>query len=76
MRPIERCLSVITAGDGDPGLVRDELRALKGRKKDMEPTLGASYLEQEIELNPNLAVLYGRKASELQFLLTDESSRP
>jgi hypothetical protein len=33
MRPIERCLSVITAGDGDPGLVRDELRALKGRKK-------------------------------------------
>jgi len=49
---------------------------LKAVKKDMEPALGASHLEQEIELNPNLAVLYGRKASELQSLLTDESSRP
>ena len=35
-----------------------------------------SHQEQEVELHPNIAELYGRKVAELQSLLTDESSRP
>ena len=75
-RAIKRCLSFIIEGDGDPGLVRDELRTLEGRKKDMERALVSGHLEQEVELHPNIADLYGRKVSELKSLLTDESSRP
>ena len=71
-----RCLSFITEGDGEPGLVRDELRSLEGRKHDLERTLAVSHQEQEVELHPNIAELYGRKVAELQSLLTDESSRP
>jgi len=75
-RAIKRCLSFITEGDGDPGLVRDKLRTLEGRKKDMERALVSGHLEQGVELHPNIADLYGKKVSELQSLLTDESSRP
>ena len=75
-RAIKRCLSFITEGDGDPGLVRDELRSLEGRKKDLELSLAADHREQEVELHPNIAELYGRKVAELQSLLTDETSRP
>jgi site-specific DNA recombinase len=75
-RAIKRCLNFITDGDGEPGLVRDELRSLEGRKHDLERTLAVSHQEQEVELHPNIAELYGRKVAELQSLLTDESSRP
>lgn len=75
-RAIKRCLNFITEGDGEPGLVRDELRSLEGRKHELERTLEVDHLEQEVELHPNIAELYGRKVAELQSLLTDESSRP
>ncbi len=75
-RAIKRCLNFITDGDGEPGLVRDELHSLEGRKHDLERTLAVSHQEQEVELHPNIAELYGRKVAELQSLLTDESSRP
>jgi site-specific DNA recombinase len=75
-RAIKRCLSFITEGDGDPGLVRDELRSLEGQKQNLERSLAADHREQEVELHPNIAELYGRKVAELQTLLTDESSRP
>ena len=39
----------------------------------MERALVSGHLEQEVELHPNIADLYGRKVSELQSLLTDES---
>ena len=75
-RAVKRCLNFITEGDGDPGLVRDELRSLEDRKQDLERALAATYQEQEVELHPNIAELYGRKVTELKTLLTDESSRP
>ncbi len=34
-RGIKRCLNFITGGDGDPGSVRDELRRLEARKRDI-----------------------------------------
>ena len=75
-RAIKRCLNFITEGDGDPGLVRDELRSLEDRKHTLERTLAATHQEHEVELHPNIAELYGRKVTELKTLLTDESSRP
>ncbi len=33
---IKRCLTFITEGDGDPGLVRDELKSLEARKDCLE----------------------------------------
>ena len=29
-------MTFITEGDGDPGIVRDELRSLEARKRDLE----------------------------------------
>ena len=75
-RAVKRCLNFITEGDGDPGLVRDELRSLEDRKHTLERTQAATHQEQEVELHPNIAELYGRKVTELKTLLTDESSRP
>ena len=72
---IKRCLTFITEGDGDPGLVRDELRDLEVRKRDLERTLAATHEEQTIELHPNMADLYRKKVMELQSLLTDETAR-
>ncbi len=73
---IKRCLTFITEGDGDPGLVRDELRTLESRKRDLERTLVAAHDNQAIELHPNMADLYRKKVGELQTLLTDETARP
>ena len=72
---IKRCLTFITEGDGDPGLVRDELRGLEVHKRDLERTLAATHEEQTIELHPNMADLYRKKVMELQSLLTDETAR-
>jgi DNA invertase Pin-like site-specific DNA recombinase len=73
---IKRCLTFITEGDGDPGLVRDELRALEARKRDLERMLAANYEERAVELHPNIADLYRKKVTELQSLLTDETAHP
>jgi site-specific DNA recombinase len=73
---IKRCLSFITEGDGDPGLVRDELRTLEARKRDLDRTLDAVHDDQAVEIHPNIADLYRKKVNELQTLLTDETARP
>jgi site-specific DNA recombinase len=73
---IKRCLSFITEGDGDPGLVRGELRTLEARKRDLERTLHAVHDDQTVELHPNIADLYRKKVNELQALLADETAGP
>ena len=73
---IKRCLTFITEGDGNPGLVRDELHTLEDRKRDLEQTLAANHKEQPVELHPNMAELYRKKVTELQSLLTDDTARP
>ena len=73
---IKRCLKFITEGDRDPGLVRDELRALETRKRDLERTLAATEDDRTVELHPNMAELYRKKVTELHSLLTDETNRP
>ncbi len=73
---IKRCLAYITEGDGEPGLVRDELRDLESRKRDLERTLASTHEEMTIEAHPNMAKLYRKKVTELQSLLTDETVRP
>ncbi|MCK5275678.1 MAG: recombinase family protein, partial [Alphaproteobacteria bacterium] len=72
---IKRCLTFITEGDGDPGIVRDELHKLEARKQDLERTLSASHEERTVEFHPNTAELYRKKVAELQSLLTDETTR-
>ena len=73
---IRRCMTFVTEGDGDPGLVRSELRDLEVRKKDLERTLASARDEQTVELHPNVAELYRKKVGELQTLLIDETARP
>jgi site-specific DNA recombinase len=73
---IKRCLTFITEGDGDPGLVRDELRSLEARKKDLNRALNAVHEDRTVEVHPNIADLYRKKVTELQTLLLDETSRP
>ncbi len=57
-------------------MVRDELRDLEVRKRDLERTINAVHEEQSVELHPNMADLYHKKVTELQSLLTDETARP
>ena len=73
---IARCLRFIMEGDGDPGLVRDQLRDLEQRKNEMEHALASTREQAAIEHHPNMAELYRRKVSELQDLLSDETNRP
>jgi site-specific DNA recombinase len=72
---IKRCLTFITEGDGDPGLVRGELRSLETRKKDLERSLQSAQNQTNVEVHPNIAELYARKVQELQALLTDDIFR-
>jgi len=72
---IKRCLNFIMGGDGDPGIVRDELRNLEARKRKLERSLELVHEEQTIEFHPNMAELYRKKVTELQSLLTDEDPR-
>jgi len=72
---LKRCLTFITEGDGDPGLVRDELKSLEVRKKDLERQLLAADEDRNIEVHPNIAELYAKKVMELQSLLIDETTR-
>lgn len=73
---IKRCLAFITGGDGDPGLVRDELQNLEVKKRDLEHQLASLDDAMTITLHPNLADLYTRKVGELRTLLDDEQTRP
>lgn len=73
---IKRCLTFITEDDGDPGIVREELRSLEARKQDLERTLGASREDSSVELHPNIGELYAKKGGELPALLTDDPTRP
>ena len=73
---IKRCLTFITEGDGDPGLVRDELKALEARKRDLERSIKITHEEAAVEVHPNMADLYRKKVMELQSLLSDDTSRP
>ena len=72
---INRCIAFITGGDGDPGLVRDELKTLELRKVELERHIASSNDLGTIEVHPNIAKLYAKKVSKLQSLLTDEGTR-
>ena len=73
---IKRCLTFITEGDGDPGLVRDELKVLQARKRDLGHSIKSTNEEAAVEVHPNMAELYRKKVTKLQRLLTDETTRP
>ena len=51
-RGIKRCLDFITGGDGDPGSVRDQLRRLEARKREIEVDLKAQQGDGEIAIHP------------------------
>lgn len=74
-RAISRCLQFITEGDGDPGMVRTELRDLELRKRDLEKILASNAQSRTIEPHPNVVELYRRKVTELRSLLTDDNNR-
>jgi site-specific DNA recombinase len=73
---IRRCLKFITEGDGDPGLVRDELSALEARKRDLDRTMASTQEDRTVEVHPNIVEFYARKITELQTLLSNETTRP
>ena len=75
-RGIKRCLDFITGGDGDPGSVRDQLRQLETRKREIAADLKAQPRDTEISIHPNLPDLYRRKVARLQEVLADEPTRP
>jgi site-specific DNA recombinase len=75
-RGIKRCLDFITGGDGDPGSVRDQLRRLEARKREIDADLKAQQGDMEIAIHPNLPHLYRRKVARLQEVLQDEVTRP
>ena len=74
-RGIKRCLDFITGGDGDPGSVRDQLRQLETRKREIAANLKAQQGDMEIAIHPNLPDLYRRKVARLQRVLDDEATR-
>ena len=74
-RGIKRCLDFVTGGDGDPGSVRDQLRRLDARKREIDVDLKAQQGEIEIAIHPNLPDLYRRKVAELQQMLEDARQR-
>ena len=75
-RGIKRCLDFITGGDGDPGSVRDQLRRLEERKREIQVDLKTHQGDVEIAIHPNLPDLYRRKVARLQQALADEATRP
>ena len=73
---IKRCLTFITEGDGNPGLVRDELSKLETQKRILEQEQKTVQEDMHVELHPNIAELYRKSVIELQGLLSDEMTRP
>ena len=59
---IRRCLTFITEGDGDPGIVRDELRTLEARKRDLQRTLHVNLEDSSVEVHPNIGELYAKRS--------------
>ena len=72
---MRRCLTFITEGDGDPGIIRDELRTLEARKRNLERSLHVSFEDSSVEVHPNIGELYAKKVGELRILLTDDKTR-
>lgn len=75
-RSIDRALSFILEGDGDPGSIRAKLKELEARKRDLERQLTQADPTPTLEIHPNLGELYRRKVEELGAVLSDEASRP
>ena len=73
-RGVARRLAFITEGDGDPGSVAATLRDLEARKRDLEARLAAADAPA-VEIHPNVAELYRRRAGELRTLLEGEETR-
>ena len=71
LQQVERSINAawISEGDGDPGSVRDQLRRLEARKREIAADL-------KIAIHPNLTELYRRKVVRLQRVLDDEATRP
>src|SRR5258708_6772609 len=56
-RGIKRCLDFITGGDGEPGSVRDQLRRLDPRQRDIKAALKSQTPHMEVTTHPNLPPL-------------------
>ena len=75
-RGIKRCLEFITGGDGDPGSVRDQLRRLEARKREIDADLRSQQDGANVAIHPNLPELYRKKVVKLQLALQHEVTRP
>jgi site-specific DNA recombinase len=75
-RSIERALTFILEGDGDPGSIRQKLSELEARKRDLERQLTQTDPSPALEIHPNLGELYRRKVYDLGALMMDEVARP
>jgi site-specific DNA recombinase len=75
-RGIKRCLDFITGGDGDPGSVRDQLRRLETRKREIDADLRSQPDGADVAIHPNLPELYRKKVAKLQQALEHEVTRP
>ena len=75
-RGIKRCLDFITGGDGDPGSVRDQLRHLEARKREIDADLRSQQDGADVAIHPNLPELYRKKVAKLQQALQHEATRP
>jgi hypothetical protein len=51
---IKRCLEFITGGDGHPGSVREKLRELEERGKEINEELRTQMRDPDTEIHPNL----------------------
>jgi site-specific DNA recombinase len=74
-RGIKRCLDFIVGGEGDPGSVREQLRQLEGRQRELSIELEGQ-TPVAVAIHPNLPDLYRRKVAKLQQLVSDEATRP
>jgi len=73
-RGIKRCLDFITGGHGDPGSVRQQLRQLESRKRELIADAQSQPIGV-LDLHPNLPDLYRRKIAQLKQILDDEGTR-
>ena len=56
--------------------MRNQLRTLEGRKRDIKRRLNGRRTPVNVEVHPNLPDLYRKKIENLQALLADETARP
>ena len=56
--------------------MRDQLRELENRKREIASELDASQATSGIALHPNLPELYRRKVGELNHVLHNQATRP